>query len=226
MREGGEATTRSHPVTESLCYLGLTGKIIEVNLVFELVSGFSAAEVVGNTPCGPPLFGSLSIMPSAFLRAFSEVSAVPQLNNAGDPLEHTRGLSEQQAVSPNSSSSPLAGVPVHSVLIALVQRGHDRPAATAEREWNEWQHECQCAWLAHRGEDRDGCESELDRSDSRLASERGAALRECVDLQLPGRAADRARELLPGQVQIAHTCTPEGFGCGSPAAAAWKLLGT
>lgn len=31
----------------SMWRIGLTGKIIEVNLVFELVSGFSAQEVIG-----------------------------------------------------------------------------------------------------------------------------------------------------------------------------------
>ena len=35
--------------------LGLTGAILEVNLVFELVSGFSAREVIGSTPCHPPM---------------------------------------------------------------------------------------------------------------------------------------------------------------------------
>jgi len=42
-----------------------------MNLVFELVSGFRAADVIGHTPCHPPMFGSLSIMPSAFLKAFA-----------------------------------------------------------------------------------------------------------------------------------------------------------
>jgi hypothetical protein len=47
---------------------------VEVNLVFELVSGFRAADVIGHTPCHPPMFGSLSIMPSAFLQAFALVA--------------------------------------------------------------------------------------------------------------------------------------------------------
>ncbi len=44
----------------SMLRMGLSGAIIEVNLVFELVSGFRAADVVGHTPCHPPMFGSLS----------------------------------------------------------------------------------------------------------------------------------------------------------------------
>ena len=104
----------------SMWRIGLTGKIIEVNLVFELVSGFSAGEVVGNTPCGPPLFGSLSIMPAAFLKAFSDVAAVPQVNSAGEPLEHTVTLQKiedqqhqhqqqsQHHISPSSTASTVS----------------------------------------------------------------------------------------------------------------------
>jgi hypothetical protein len=51
------------------------------------------------------LFGSLSIMPSAFLKAFSEVSAIPQVNAAGEPLEHTRMIGDSQAGSPTSNAS-------------------------------------------------------------------------------------------------------------------------
>lgn len=65
----------------SLWRIDLSGKIVEVNLVFELVSGFSAREVCGNSPCGPPLFGSLSVMPEAFLKTFSTVGAVPSIES-------------------------------------------------------------------------------------------------------------------------------------------------
>jgi len=57
--------------------MGLDGRLVEVNLVFELVSGFRAQDVLGHTPCHPPMFGSLSIMPAAFLKAFAMVAPVP-----------------------------------------------------------------------------------------------------------------------------------------------------
>jgi hypothetical protein len=82
--------------------IGLTGKIIEVNLVFELVSGFSAREIVGNSPCGPPLFGSLSIMPAAFLKAFSQVSALAPV---ADPTIETNNHNNSSSSSNSSSAS-------------------------------------------------------------------------------------------------------------------------
>jgi hypothetical protein len=106
--------------------MGLDGALVEVNLVFELVSGFRAADVIGHTPCHPPMFGSLSIMPSAFLKAFALVAPVPapqphhfqshalppgQLANSGvSPTQGSSGdgSASSQASTPNNMapSSP------------------------------------------------------------------------------------------------------------------------
>jgi hypothetical protein len=55
----------------SMWRMGLDGRVLEVNLVFEMITGFSAADVVNRSPCSAPLYGSLNVMPKSFLRYFS-----------------------------------------------------------------------------------------------------------------------------------------------------------
>ena len=71
----------------SMWRMGLDGRVLEVNLVFEMVTGFSGADVVNRSPCAAPLYGSLSVMPKSFLRYFSTVSAAvssPMLQGGGE----------------------------------------------------------------------------------------------------------------------------------------------
>lgn len=88
--------------------MGLNGVILEVNLVFELVSGFPAQEVVGKTPCHPPMFGSLSIMPQAFLKAFSSVAAVPQIQAQNYQQHASQDSSSASSVSTPTQTLPTA----------------------------------------------------------------------------------------------------------------------
>lgn len=96
---------------------GLNGKILEVNLVFELVTGFTSSEIVGGTPCAAPLFGSLSVIPSAFLQRFSQVTplaapvtsprtAAPSSSSSTPSPQ----LAQQPSQSPVSPPSPASSV--------------------------------------------------------------------------------------------------------------------
>jgi len=67
-----------------------------VNLVWEMVTGFSGADVVGRSPCSAPLYGSLSVMPKSFLRYFSTVSAAvstPMLDGSVSPVSSNSSVS-------------------------------------------------------------------------------------------------------------------------------------
>ena len=97
----------------SLLRLGLDGRVLEVNLVWEMVTGFSGADVVGRSPCSAPLYGSLSVMPKSFLRYFSTVSAAvstPMLDGSVSPISSDSSVSSPMLdgrgpVSPASSTS-------------------------------------------------------------------------------------------------------------------------
>jgi hypothetical protein len=82
----------------SMWRMGLDGRVLEVNLVFEMVTGFSGSDVVGRSPCSAPLYGSLSVMPKSFLRYFSTVSAA--VSSPASPL-----MSDFSPPSPSASSS-------------------------------------------------------------------------------------------------------------------------
>ena len=97
----------------SLLRLGLDGRVLEVNLVWEMVTGFSGADVVGRSPCSAPLYGSLSVMPKSFLRYFSTVSAAvstPMLDGSVSPVSSNSSvgspmLDGRGPASPASSTS-------------------------------------------------------------------------------------------------------------------------
>ena len=102
----------------SLLRLGLDGRVLEVNLVWEMVTGFSGADVVGRSPCSAPLYGSLSVMPKSFLRYFSTVSAAvstPMLDGSvspvssnssvGSPMLDGRGPASPVSTTSSSGSS-------------------------------------------------------------------------------------------------------------------------
>ena len=97
----------------SLLRLGLDGRVLEVNLVWEMVTGFSGADVVGRSPCSAPLYGSLSVMPKSFLRYFSTVSAAvstPMLDGSVSPVSSNSSVNSPMLdgrgpVSPASSTS-------------------------------------------------------------------------------------------------------------------------
>ena len=111
----------------SLFRLGLDGRVLEVNLVWEMVTGFSGADVVGRSPCSAPLYGSLSVMPKSFLRYFSTVSAAvstPMLDGSvspvssnssvGSPLLDGRGpASPASTTSSSGSDEGLPPLPPH-----------------------------------------------------------------------------------------------------------------
>jgi len=90
----------------SMWRIGTSGEMLEVNLVFELISGFSAAEVVGQSPCSAPLHGSLSVIPSAFMQSFSQAPAAvtPRLLEGGEVEENTTfGRSPSQSANQHSN---------------------------------------------------------------------------------------------------------------------------
>ena len=94
----------------SMWRLGLDGRVLEVNLVFEMVTGFSGADVVNRSPCAAPLYGSLSVMPKSFLRYFSTVSttvSTPMLH--GDIVSPPSPSSS--ASSGSAPSSPMDDLP-------------------------------------------------------------------------------------------------------------------
>jgi len=86
----------------SMWRVGLDGKIIEVNMVFEMISGFSGSELVGKSACSAPLYGSLSIMPQSFLRHFSTVSSLVAPAN---PLQSIPASPDSISFSSNLSTS-------------------------------------------------------------------------------------------------------------------------
>jgi hypothetical protein len=51
--------------------LGLDCKLLEVNIVFEMLTGYSREEIVGTIPCRAPLYASTSFLPKAFMRYFA-----------------------------------------------------------------------------------------------------------------------------------------------------------
>ena len=53
----------------SLKRIGLEGRVLEVNLCWEMLTGFKSREVVGRSACSAPLYGSLSIMVSCSTRS-------------------------------------------------------------------------------------------------------------------------------------------------------------
>lgn len=85
--------------------VNLKGKITEVNLVFEMISGFSNDQLAGHTPCEPPLNGTLSIMPASFLRLFASVEII---NDKITPPDQTQ---PQTIPSSSSSSSQITSSP-------------------------------------------------------------------------------------------------------------------
>ena len=88
--------------------MSLDGRILEVNLVFEMVTGFNGVEMINTTPCNAPLYGSLSVMPKSFLRYFSTVSQAAGTNplNAKDDNDGSSTPSLQLTARSQRSPAP------------------------------------------------------------------------------------------------------------------------
>jgi len=96
----------------SMTRCSLDGRILEVNLVFEMVTGFNGNDLINRTPCDAPLFGHLSVIPKQFLKYFNSVSFTAQSNNANgnNEKENVDGVNNGSgAASP--TASPLSSAP-------------------------------------------------------------------------------------------------------------------
>ena len=56
--------------------VGLDGRILEVNVFFEMVTGWRAADVVNNSMSAAPLYEGLYLMPTSFLTFYRQSTAL------------------------------------------------------------------------------------------------------------------------------------------------------
>lgn len=61
----------------SLMRIALDGRVLEVNMVFEILTGYKNHELVGRTPCHAPLCCALSVVPPQFLNIFNDTTTAP-----------------------------------------------------------------------------------------------------------------------------------------------------
>jgi hypothetical protein len=98
----------------SMWRLALDGKILEINLVFELISGWSNIQIRGHSPCSAPLYGTLSVIPQEFLKTFSQQMAVSALSSSNVPSPIPSLHEHSNTSSPNSNDSPSSPNSFHS----------------------------------------------------------------------------------------------------------------
>jgi len=100
----------------SVWRVSTSGVLLEVNLVFEMLTGHRNSTLVGKSPCQAPMYGSLSIVPESFLRLFSNACKIqddsPKIANSPFSSYPPSADDATYQKKPSSYSDTLSALPV------------------------------------------------------------------------------------------------------------------